>query len=518
MSGVQVGKLSFQLRAPETQRASADQLKIAAQDKLLRPVLARVGDRVTAKLGRDAEVYVRELRLKLRMKASELVSGAMLDSVVDDLVDHVISQMRRPKRRDPPAVFLAPVQAFSNSAQRFAVELIAAAERKPGLNGQKPGFEALWRRILAGQPRFVAQCLTECDRLDRLPGIFHKLPPNELMAVLTAIDDLASDDVLNALHSALANRTESQSEVMASVGDFETPEKGGDAKPLEKENGIPEREDQRGDHRALVDPIIETDTTPLSSDATAMPSQTSNAPHSEEANKSTAEQDSPSNREGNPGKLPETDPPEVEGQGNVLPLVVNSNLCGLLYLVNTALQQGLPELFWRVGLSEGDALCAMFKVIVGESDDPATDCLSPRYPGMPKPLPQLQDWAQQELNEGFSNTLRRAAPDVDLADRATAIEVSLRHGSESDIASRGAGFLLAMAEHALGKPLNKDDWRGLFELQGRIVILDEAMTVYQTVDAIDLDVRRAGLDANPGWLPWLGKELNFVFADSEDGR
>jgi hypothetical protein len=35
------------------------------------------------------------------------------------------------------------------------------------------------------------------------------------------------------------------------------------------------------------------------------------------------------------------------------------------------------------------------------------------------------------------------------------------------------------------------------------------MTVSDTL--IDIDIRKMGLDVNPGWLPWLGKVVKFHF-------
>jgi hypothetical protein len=35
--------------------------------------------------------------------------------------------------------------------------------------------------------------------------------------------------------------------------------------------------------------------------------------------------------------------------------------------------------------------------------------------------------------------------------------------------------------------------------------------VFYKLDAVRLDIRRAGLDIDPGWLPWLGKVVRFHF-------
>jgi hypothetical protein len=46
---------------------------------------------------------------------------------------------------------------------------------------------------------------------------------------------------------------------------------------------------------------------------------------------------------------------------------------------------------------------------------------------------------------------------------------------------------------------------------GRVRLSPERIDVILGADAIDLDVRRAGLDRDPGWLPWLRRTVRFVF-------
>jgi hypothetical protein len=41
----------------------------------------------------------------------------------------------------------------------------------------------------------------------------------------------------------------------------------------------------------------------------------------------------------------------------------------------------------------------------------------------------------------------------------------------------------------------------------------ERIDVILAADAVDFAVRRAGLDRDPGWLPWLGGELRFTFEE-----
>lgn len=47
----------------------------------------------------------------------------------------------------------------------------------------------------------------------------------------------------------------------------------------------------------------------------------------------------------------------------------------------------------------------------------------------------------------------------------------------------------------------------------RIALFHETMDVVLPMERIDSAVRRAGLDANPGWVPWLRRRVTFTFED-----
>ncbi|EXI78086.1 MAG: hypothetical protein AW10_03354 [Candidatus Accumulibacter appositus] len=55
---------------------------------------------------------------------------------------------------------------------------------------------------------------------------------------------------------------------------------------------------------------------------------------------------------------------------------------------------------------------------------------------------------------------------------------------------------------------------GLYSLvcrPARIAITATHVDIWQAIDAVDLRVRRAGLDIDPGWVPWLGRVLRFHY-------
>jgi hypothetical protein len=48
---------------------------------------------------------------------------------------------------------------------------------------------------------------------------------------------------------------------------------------------------------------------------------------------------------------------------------------------------------------------------------------------------------------------------------------------------------------------------------GHVRLGPEQMDIIFGADAVDHDVRRAGLDRDPGWLPWLRRTVRFVFEE-----
>lgn len=50
-------------------------------------------------------------------------------------------------------------------------------------------------------------------------------------------------------------------------------------------------------------------------------------------------------------------------------------------------------------------------------------------------------------------------------------------------------------------------------LPGKVHLIDEAMAIRIPIKYLGLDTRRAGLDADPGWVPWLRRHVIFVYED-----
>lgn len=520
MSGVRVDHSTLRLRAPASCRSESARLKAVTRDKLLQPVLARLGDRLTARLGSKAEVEVRDMRLMLRLKLSELGSETVMNGVVDDLTDYVLSQGQKPQPRNPTAVFDAPVRIFANPAQKRAVALIAAVERRKDAYGKCAGFKPLWAQVTAQGVSFVTECLAECAALDRLDAVATQLSVQELTEVITLIRDAASKEVRETLRTALAAKlAQTSADNAASQPEANTEQsplaRRGTDEPVPDISSDPEPEthvqDQHKEPDAKRQDFRQPQTdanpdkgNPPEKPETSLPKAGPNATGPQP----TAFAGRVDHSEmGNKGEDPAQQ--SLRREMGAMPLVVQSQWCGLLYLVNIAQRTALPEILWRIGVSEGDALREMLMAIAG-TEDAAADCLSPAFPNSPEPVPPQQDWARDELTAELN-----AQMDPETAARATAIDAALRNGSGWSLATCGASALLALAEQALGQTLDDENRAQVFALPGRIVVDDTEITVFQDMDATNLDIRRAGLDADPGWLPWVSKSLTFVFVENE---
>jgi hypothetical protein len=53
---------------------------------------------------------------------------------------------------------------------------------------------------------------------------------------------------------------------------------------------------------------------------------------------------------------------------------------------------------------------------------------------------------------------------------------------------------------------------------GRIAATPTHIDVFLDARSVDLRIRRAGLDVDPGWLPWIGRVLRFHYRDNGFNR
>lgn len=192
-----------------------------------------------------------------------------------------------------------------------------------------------------------------------------------------------------------------------------------------------------------------------------------------------------------------------------------TQIAGIWYFARLVLQLDLAEQLWMAGVMEGDFLAHVVRLVVGPTwfDDPGWRWFGGAFDHEPR-LEPLPAWASDELDAARSASLQRLVPDAPALD-ALAVELRGDPGAdpraERAVAFTAATLCVAFAAR-LGVPPELDGIRRSLVIAGRIE-LDDDIRVVMPMSAIDVDLRRAGLDIDPGHVPWLGRKVSLVFAE-----
>lgn len=521
MAGVAVQHLALGLTLPQGMSGRAAGLRAETAEVFLPRVLAMLAARLGERFGAGSVIVMRSLRLACRVRPSDLRDAAQAERIAADIAGQVAAGAQRPRRGRAGQVLQADVQIYRGAAEYAAVRLIAAAGRHRAASGQRESVAELWADPQVVPPALRGPVLADAHRLDGLPAVLAWLSDGQLAGLVGAGPGPlgVAAVVFEALRLALAERRAVRA---GQEGGVQARARGAKAGAAPHERRVPAGP-LAGDASAAR-PTRARQARPGPSDAPKPPppSGIAGLPSADVRGVLSDGQpaDGPWGDDVGPSPVPAPPPEAVEtprgtpatasepGDG----AVVGSRWCGLLYLVNLSLRLGLPERLWQIGVEEGAALAAMLGRL-GDPDDPAAQVLAAGYPRPPDPVPAVADWAWTELSAGL---LPRPAWGM-AEDRVPAFDAALRGEGPLSLASWGAGVHLAACEHLLGRRLSLKTARGLLRRPGQIVLTEQSVTVIQPVEAIDIDLRRAGLDADPGWLPWLGKTLSFRFVGGEEG-
>jgi len=520
MAGVAVQHLALGPTLPQGMSGRAAGLRAETAEVFLPRVLSLLAARLGERFGAGSVIVICSLRLACRVRPADLRDAAQAERIAADIAGQIALGAQRPRKGRAGQALLSDVQIYRDAAEYAAVRLIAAAGRHREASGQRESVAELWSDPQVVPPALRGPVLSDAQRLDGLPAVLARLAEDQLAGLVEAGPGPlgVTDVVFEALRLALA-----ELRAVRAGQDRGGPEParpaGTGAAPRE---GDAPAGPPAGDAPATR-PSRARQARPGRSDVPKPPQPGSIAglPPAEVRGElpEGRDADGPGSDGGGPGLAP-AEPPETPGilRGNpaVAPdpgdgAVLRSQWCGLLYLVNLSLRLGLPERLWQIGVEEGAALAAMLGCL-GDPEDPAAQVLAAGFPRPPDPVPALADWAWTELSAGL---LPRPAWGI-AEDRVPAFDAALRGEGPLTLASWGAGVHLAACEHLLGRALSMEAARALVRRSGQIVLTDQAVTVIQPVEAIDIDLRRAGLDADPGWLPWLGKTLSFRFVGGEE--
>jgi len=202
---------------------------------------------------------------------------------------------------------------------------------------------------------------------------------------------------------------------------------------------------------------------------------------------------------------------------------------GLLFLLHLVAELGLPD---EIAASEDLAarslrwtlhrLALHLLARAGEDepaeDDPAALAFAGLVPGAEPPSNDEPPASSQEeaVLAGWAERLLFAlaerlgpSPPVPLSHPHSLPPGEGAPPPEARLRGSGWGFPLSRA----GVSAGGRGGQGVRVLRRRARIVADPgwIEVHLSLDDVDLDLRRAGLDLDPGWLPWLGAVVRFVY-------
>lgn len=189
-----------------------------------------------------------------------------------------------------------------------------------------------------------------------------------------------------------------------------------------------------------------------------------------------------------------------------------TQVAGVWYLARLVLEIELAELLWQVGVREADFLAHVVAAVVGVDDiacrwfggafddDPALDAIAP--------------WAESEIDSKLSASFAGLAIDMPRSElvRAVGCVAPAADARTAAVVARCAAALVSVFCARLGVPPNVDLVRKYLCVPARME-LDDPLCVVIPMERINIDLRRAGVDRDPGYLAWLRRKVVLQFED-----
>jgi hypothetical protein len=551
-----IGTFSLRLRAGRSQRSEARALAQSASEKIATPLMEALEAEFHRQLGSNVIVRVKSIALRFRMSPRGLSEEGLRRMGVD-----VASALVTGCRTSPVAGEEADVVAFKDAADYHASFLTWSAR-----GGEIPRWQfsdledagSVWRSILAEGASHVRQVVDHLRQRGVLGRVMNATPSARrqvakvlggMEAVLgdtvpedTALGDTVSPDAIfegmggaGGLGDPLAAERDRSPLPEASAGQAEAPESSSfSAMGLNESNALARA--SRSDSQSSADSLKRTEAVSAGSlrkaafrEAGAPGRQGESSPDESGRSSAEARQESPeavrkfipaaSRPEPDASAAPsEPESSEITPASEAIAGLKQderrwpTKFAGLFYLLRPVLELELAEHLWCAGFLEGVVLAHVATLVLPEqTDDIAPALFGGTSVGVPLPAIVAEGWAIDEI-------LRKtAASEASVEEELRRVAASRFGDREANrVVVRCASALVTLFCARLSKPPELDLVRKYLNVPGEIRIGAGELAVLMPLESIDPDVRRAGLDINPGNIPWLSRNVAFSFLGAED--
>jgi hypothetical protein len=490
-----VDHLRLQLRVPEAARERVDELRRVVERDLVVRVIEAIEEAVHARLGADAIVRIRHLPAQWRIEESELALPELAARLARDMVGLVLDRIDatpRPRRLRPRAD--ADIVCFEDGAHAAAAELADLADGGAVAWFHPPAssVDAVWQDVVAGGTARVHAVLAWLERMDAVAAV---LSATRDAVVAELVATLPAASWPQASRAVLDRR---QGEAIASM----------------------RRQEPRGAGPSTGDRVAAGARAAAAQAAAAQAAAGGHGPAPAHGARLVDGAHAGPGRALRPGDAPDV---ELTSAAVELDDVAATAHAGLFYLIGRVLELDLAEHLWCAGVPEGDFLCHVAAAILGDAgEDPAWLCFGGALDHAPV-VDGIAAWAVDETAEKIQHALGvrlvrfgvTTTPDAlerDLtllaADLTPAVAVD---ADAARLIARSAAAIVALACARLGEPPSVARVRALASRPGTIRIESDALRIV-IAGGVDVDVRRAGLDQDPGFAPWLARKVQLVFA------
>lgn len=524
-----IGELKLHLRIPGELEKAAAEIRSAVERKVIVAVIEELERRLDAALGAGTIVRIRRVSLRWTLEHDGLADHATIARLAGELERDLLAEIgaQSPAERLRPRSSTIVVFAGEAHAEAARLADLAAGAGDAWFHAGAGGGAATWEGVVARGAGAVEEVMTWLARMECVEPALELAPEGVLVRIAELAPARAGD-----VGVVQARRT-----VVGAARDATR----ADA-PTSSATASPSAPVTHGAHPAealALAPATTTVRVTPSTHAHANPHGPATADRDQlvVASRSAAADGSPALARATALVIAgdaraagaETTPPAVSAPPRA-PLhdgvALATEAAGLFYLVGRVLELDVAEALWAAGIVEGDALAHVARTIVDDVDDPAWRWFGASFDRVPD-APALPAWSIAETSDSVQHALgRRLAsfgiartPEQLSADlRALVADIPRRAAAEPETAHVLERCAAALATIVAARLRQEPSWsllRGVVTRPGQLVVADDAIRIIMAAHLVDLDHRRAGLDQNPGHVPWLGRRLVIEFAGGE---